>query len=297
VVSRLKERRAQRLAALEAAETSVPISFAIVGVQKAATTTLYHMLSQHPQVVSGPQKELRFFLEDRDWSNPDYSTYRRPVVKGGVMAGDATPAYLFWPRAMERMHAYNPAMRVMASFRDPIERAFSQWAMERSRRDGYPDLPDAIDLYADEPLAEDPLSGPVGPQLQRSLFVRGLYGQQLERAVPLFPADQWLFFEFRDLLGDHARHLARTTDFLGLDRFTIDPGLRHRMASPSANQGTRPSVTAVERLVRRYADDLPVFERLSGVPTAGWPTRQVIDGRLAVEAFHARLCDKLGLTG
>jgi hypothetical protein len=298
VMTRLERRRAKRLAALEKAEVSVPISFAMVGVQKAATTTFFYMLCQHPQVVNGPQKELRFFIEDRDWAEPDYSTYRRPVLTGGEIAGDATPAYLFWPHALERMRAYNPEMRLLASFRDPIERGFSQWAMERSRHGRrFPDLPEAIDLYADDPLPDDVPRGLIGRPLQRSMFVRGLYGAQLERAFESFPAEQWLFFEFRDLLADHVRHLDRTTDFLGLERFTSDPGLRRSMATPSANPGPRPSVAAVERLVAKYAADLPTFERLSGVSTEGWPTRQVVDGRLDVETFHARLCDKLGLSG
>jgi hypothetical protein len=44
------------------------------------------------------------------------------------IAIDATPSYVFWPHAMERMRAYRPDMRLIASLRDPIERAFSHWA-------------------------------------------------------------------------------------------------------------------------------------------------------------------------
>jgi hypothetical protein len=294
-MTKLTMRRAKRLGALETAETSVPISFAIVGVQKAATTTFYQMLAQHPQIVNGPQKELRFFLEEQDWSAPDYSTYRRPLLSGGEIAGDATPAYLFWPHAMERMRDYNPDMRVMASFRDPIERAFSQWAMERSRHSAYPDLPDAIERYGADDLPERAREGRPGKTLQRSLFARGLYGAQLERALPLFPASQWLLFEFRDLLARYTDHLDRATDLLGLPRFEEHPELRHSMAMPGVNQGPAPTVGAVEGLVRRYADDLALFERLSGLDTSAWPTRQVIDGDLDVTAFHAKLCGKLGL--
>jgi hypothetical protein len=294
-MTKLTRRREKRLTALERAEDSVPISFAIVGVQKAATTTLYQMLAQHPQVVNGPQKEMRFFLEDRDWDAPDYSTYRRPLVSGGEVAGDATPAYLFWPGAMERMRAYNPEMLVMASFRDPIERAFSQWAMERMRHPTYPDLPDAIEQYGDDELPERPREGLPGKTLQRSLFARGLYGAQLDRALPLFPSSQWLLFEFRDLLASYTRTLDRTTDFLGLPRFEEYPELRHSMAMRGSATGPAPKVEAVEGLVRRYADDLALFERLSGVDISGWPSWQVIHGELDVAAFHAKLCGKLGL--
>lgn len=292
----IEKRKAKRLAALAQAASSVPISFAIVGVQKAATTSLYQMLALHPRVVDGPQKEMRFFLEARDWSDPDYSTYRRPVLSGdGDIAGDATPAYLFWPGALERMRAYDPGLRLMAAFRDPIERAFSHWSMERMRHSWYPDLPQAIESYGHDPLPTEISADRPGAALQRSPFSRGLYGAQLERGLAHFPAEQWLLFEFREITGDHRRSLDRATDHLGIERFETYPELDHRMATPTTNDGTAPSVAAIEGLVRHYADDLALFERLSGIDTSRWSTRRVIDGTLEVEEFHATLCAKLGL--
>jgi hypothetical protein len=291
----MRVRRAKRLAALETASSSVPISFAIVGVQKAATTSLYRMLLRHPRIVGGSQKELRFFIEPRDWADPDYATYRRPLKRPvpGALAGDATPAYLFWPHAMERMRAYRPDLRLMACFRDPIERAFSHWAMERHRHDGFPDLPTAIEQFGRDPLPESVDERDPSPVLRRSLFSRGLYGAQLERALGLFPVERWELYEFRELLGGHERSLDRATDLLELPRFETYPSLDHRMATSPGITSDRPTVAAVAGLVERYADDLVLFERLSGLDTSSWPTRQVIDGALAVEDLHAKLCAKL----
>jgi len=294
-MSEIPVRRAKRLASLETSPSSLPIGFAIVGVQKAATTTLYRMLVQHPQIVGGTQKELRFFFEPRDWDHPDYATYRRPVrrPRPGLLAGDATPAYLFWPHAMERMRAYRPDLPLMACFRDPVERAFSHWAMERERHPWYPDLPTAIEQFGRDPLPESADEGRPSATLRRSPFSRGLYGAQLERALTLFPIEQWELYEFRQLLGDHERSLDRATDLLGLPRFETYPGLDHRMATSAGVPSDRPTVSAVEGLVEWYADDLSLFERLSGLDVSSWPTRQVIDGSLDVTAFHAKLCAKL----
>lgn len=291
----LAQRRAARLSALEGRE-SVPIRFAIVGVQKAATSTLYRMLVRHPRVVGGPEKELRFFLEDRDWDDPDYSSYCRPKLSPETdLAGDATPAYLFWPGALERMRAYREDMRLMATFRDPVERAFSQWAMERSRHRVYPDLSEAIERYGADQLPEQLPEHRPGRSLQRSLFARGRYGAQVERALRFFPRDQWLFLEFRELLSQHEQALDRATDHLGLSRFERYPELIQQNATPTDNVGPAPSLAAFEGLVQGYADDLALFERLTDIDTSGWPTRQVVAGDLAVEAFHAKLCGKLGL--
>ena len=260
-------RRDRRLALLETGE-SVPIRFAVVGVQKAATSTLYAMLVRHPRIAGGPQKELRFFIEDRDWDDPDYSSYRRPRMKPTTdLAGDATPAYLFWPRALDRMRAYQAEMRLIATFRDPVERACSQWAMERVRHDDYPDLPEAI----------------------------ARYGAQVERGLAVFPRQQWLFLEFRELLAEHRRVLDLATDHLGIDRFRRHPPLLRRSATPTRNTGTVPAVAALDGLVSGYADDLALFERLTDVDTSTWPTRRVLAGELPIEDFHAAICGKLGL--
>jgi hypothetical protein len=239
---------------------------------------------------------MRFFIQSHDWSDPPYEIYRRPRKRRGRIAGDATPAYLFWPSALPRMHAYDPQMRLMAVFRDPIERSFSQWAMERTRHLGYPDLPEAIATYADEPLPSTDVDSPTPRELQRALFSRSLYGAQLERALALFPENQWRMFEFRAFLSEPGRHLDAATDLLGIPRYAAYPQETQRMATPEANEGTAPSVADVERLVTRYADDLALFEQLSHVDTSAWPTRQTLDGTLSVVDLHRRLCDKLGLS-
>jgi hypothetical protein len=292
----IARRRERRLAALATAERSLPVTFAIVGVQKGGTTSLYSMLTRHPAIVGGPQKELRFFLEPHDWNNPDYSTYRRPAHGRARLAGDATPGYLFYPGALERMRRYDPEMRLMASFRDPLERAFSHWAMERGRRDSYPDLPEAIERWGDDDLpASAPDDASPSPLLQGSPFARGLYGAQLERALVSYPREHWLLVEFRQLLDDPHAVLDLATDHLGLRRFSTYPAMPHRMASPAANPGGRPSAAAIEKLVRRYADDLVLLERLSGLDLSGWPTKQAADGTLGITALRDRLCDRLGL--
>jgi hypothetical protein len=193
------------------------------------------------------------------------------------------------------MRAYRDDMRLMATFRDPVERALSQWAMERARHHNYPDLPEAIARYGADPLPDQLREDRPGRSLQRSLFSRGRYGAQVERGLSTFPRDQWLFLEFRELLSEHERTLDRATDHLGLPPFRRYPELVQRMASPTRNAGPAPTVTAFEELIQGYADDLALFERLTDVDTTGWPTRQVLSGDLALEVFHAKVSGKLGL--
>jgi hypothetical protein len=256
------------------------------------------MLMKHPEIAHGPEKEMRFFIEEkRNWKNPDYSTYVRPALNDRVrIAGDATPEYIFWPRALERMHRYDPGLRLVASFRDPMERAYSQWSMERYRDPGFPDLADAIREWA-APTIPDRIPDELTPYelRRRSLFTRGLYGQQVRRALTIFPREQFLFLEFKAIYAEAAETLDRVTDHIGVDRFPRYPRVAHAAATRQDHEGAAPDADAVMRVIEIYRDDLTEFSRLTGVDVSGWPTSRVLAGQLPVEELTERLARKIGL--
>ena len=294
----VKKRRARRLAELESRDRRLPINFSIVGVQKAATSTLYGMLVKHPDVVDGQEKELRFFMREKlNWSDPAYAHYARATDDTRVhLSGDATPAYFFWPRALERMRAYNPDLPLIVSLRDPIERALSQWSMERAWNDDFPDLYDAIDRFA-EPTIPDrvPQGRPASALRKESLFTRGLYGQQLRRGLLHFPREQWLVLDFREVFVQHVETLDRVTDFLGVERFVDHPPVLHRNQTPNDHTGRGASVEQVARLVEIYAPDLRELTELSGLDVTGWSTSRCAAGETSVEELTEKLNAKLGL--
>ena len=296
--ARIQGRRERRLRGLGRADRRLPISFSIVGVQKAATSSLYRMLVAHPAVAGGPEKEMRFFIdEDRDWAVPDYSEYARAAKSSAVtIAGDATPAYFFWPQALERMQRYDPQLRLLVTLRDPIERAVSQWSMERSYRPEFPDLPESVDAFADDMLpAEVPTGTRPGRLRKQSLFTRGLYGQQLRRGLALFPRDQWLVLDFLDVFSQHEATLDAVTDFLGIDRFAEYPPILHRNQTPTDHVGAGLTVENVERLVELYRPDLAELTELSGLDTSRWSTSRVLAGELGADELAAKINGKLGL--
>ena len=292
------KRRRRRLDLLERTERHLPISFALIGAQKAATSTLYRMLVKHPEVVGGPEKEMRFFMrEDVDWDDPDYADYVRPAKRETVrLAGDATPDYAIWPHAIERMHRYNPDLRVILSARDPIERAMSQWSMERDRIATFPDVPDAIAAYATDRLPDEiPAGMKTWEFLRHTMFARGLYAQQVRRVLEVFPREQLLVVDFVDIAKAPGATLDRVTDFLDLPRFEKHPKLGHKNQTRDDHTGAPPAPDDIRRLVDLYADDLADFSALSGVDVSGWSTSRVISGELDLAEFTARLAKKLGL--
>ena len=199
---------------------TLPITYAIAGTQKSATTTLSQLLDRHRRICRGPRKELEVFdREDLDWSSITQETLRYPRRSPGQeQLGDATPTYLWWPGALERMHRYNPDMRIIATFRDPLERLFSQWVMVINRWPlNGPDWPTFITRFRPTGLYPAVPDGVSRATLRTSSgVVRGYYGAQVQRAIEVFGREQTYFVEFGDLLTDHRPILEDLTGFLGI---------------------------------------------------------------------------------
>ena len=278
---------------------SMAYNYAVVGVQKGGTSTLAVTLNQHRLVCQPPDKERHYFDdEDVDWSAPDYARdysapRRAPIHR---LVGDASPTYLYWPHALERMHAYDSGMPLVAVFRDPLERLFSHWVMLRSRNLAWPDWPDFLTEWPHTSLPDEvPDPDVVRTMRWRHMtgLARGFYGEQLQRGFELFGRQQWLLIELRAMLADFPTTVDRTTDFLELPRFDTVPPLRNWHAGAEQVPGTAPTADDVARIAEVYARDLALFEELSDIDTSAWPTRLVLDGDLDPGELAARFARKV----
>ncbi|PVE41831.1 sulfotransferase family protein [Limnohabitans planktonicus] len=191
------------------------VDFLIAGAQKAGTTTLHSALSHHPDLYLSTPKEIHFFDNDAAFASdlPDYSFYDAHFSKATArqQCGEATPAYIFHAQAAHRIKAYNPGMKWLVSLRNPIDRAFSHWNMERSR--GKENLTFRQAIFAEKDRTRDAL--PL-QEMRFSYTARGHYSQQLHRLYSLFPRDQILVFRFERLAHDPEGLLAEIHRFLGI---------------------------------------------------------------------------------
>jgi hypothetical protein len=190
------------------------VTFLIAGAQKGGTTALYDYLREAPDVALSHDKEPHFFDDEtQDWARPDYAAYHAQFdAPAGRPCGEATPIYLYWPNSLERIKAYNPAMRIVLTLRDPVERAWSQWRMEYARGPETLAFAEAIRLGRMRLFEAEPW----GFHREFSYVERGYYGEQVERLFGLFPRDQVLILKAEDLRSDPASALAQVRGFLRL---------------------------------------------------------------------------------
>lgn len=203
--------------------TTPRVSFVIGGVQKGGTTALARYLSRHPGIVLPRSKEAHVFdapdFDDRG-SAADvdglYAPHFRDDATPGVLHGDATPIYMFHPVFVARIARYNPAMRWILVLRDPVDRAISQYYMERGRGDET--LPLALALLAERRRLKGHGSdfSHRSPLRHHSYLARGDYATQLDTLRGHFPDPQILVLQSGALRADPAACVGRALAFLGL---------------------------------------------------------------------------------
>ncbi len=243
------------------------LGFLIAGVQKGGTTALYEQLKQGGSVSLSDTKELHFFDDEAmDWAAPDYAAYEAHFAPfDGRPRGEATPIYSYWPQSLERIAAYNPAMRLILIFRDPVERAFSHWRMEVER--GFDDVSFSWAIRDGRRRVAD---APEGHHRVFSYVERGFYGAELDRALDLFPREQMLLLRSEDLKSDAAAVIARIGRFLGIEapQAPISPIRANVGKLPRSESILLPDDAAF--LANLYRSDLAHFAEVSGLDVSGW---------------------------
>jgi hypothetical protein len=191
------------------------LEFIVAGAQKSGTTALNYYLKRHPYIALPIKKSLHFFDNDELFAggNVSYEPLHEmfPPARSGSIAGENTPIYLYWRPALPRIRDYNPAMRFIVILRNPIERAFSQWNMQRTRGAEPFDFLDAVKAEPDR-IAE---SAP--KQLRKFSYVdRGRYAEQLERAFRLFPRERFLVVKYEAFRARQREMVEAVFRFLNL---------------------------------------------------------------------------------
>lgn len=204
----------------------------IVGAMKAGTTMLYHLLSQHRQVVTACKngyrspKELDFFLEKRTRS------YER-LFPGRLLSRtwtlEASPSYTkgyFANGCEERIAAVRKKTKLIYILRDPIDRIESHAAhnarMGRKIRGRY-----ASQVFKDA----------------------SRYWQHIQRFSAAGLSDSLLLLDFNELSRDPVNTLRRVHAFIGL-RF--EAPLDVTVQNPRTKAGR----VLTEAQEREYWDDI-----------------------------------------
>ena len=239
-----------------------------VGTQKGGTSTLFQLLSGHPEIFFPKVKEVHFFTKFYDRGEGWYSEIFAEAP-AGRLRGEITPYYLFHAAVPERIQALRANMKIVVLLRNPVEHALSQyyhsfrWKLET--------------LSLDEALAaeEERLHGALEviktpganhhSYQEHSYLARSRYEEQLPRYFKCFGRDRVLVLRSEDLFCGDRGVLTKLERFLNINPFP------HEISIPRANSGLGEARHVPSSVRRKLEKELaPTFNWLDTEMELRW---------------------------
>ena len=199
--------------------------FIVVGAQKSGTTTLFHYLLQHPQLISAFKKEVHYF---DGGLNPVIDNYEKGMswyrsnfplrINSNFIFFEVTPLYLFNPLVPKRIKKDLPNVKVIFLLRNPVDRAISHYF--HSKKKGTEKLCLMDGLIEEELRLEEVIKCKDYKNkayIHHSYKSRGLYKLQIARYLNYFHRDQCLFIKSEDFFANPKPVLRRIFEFVGAD--------------------------------------------------------------------------------
>jgi hypothetical protein len=265
----MQSQRPRKALAQEAMNPKVGVF--VIGVQKCGTTSLASYLAEHPQMLAPRRKEMHFFDNevDVDWKNPDYEHFAQNYsteARAERQPYDATPIYIFWPPSIGRILAYNPQARFVVIFRDPVERAYSQWCMEYAKKK------ESLPFHLAIREGRWRLRGldELAPAQRVYTYVeRGFYGRQVRRLLSQVERERVLFLLSDSLLTETKECLQELSAFLEISAF---PKTEPRRESARGEIAYPSELRPEDRLYLRdlYVPDIADFAKITGLDVSDW---------------------------
>ena len=202
-------------------------NFIIIGAMKAATTSLYTYLKQHPDVFMTAIKEPMFFNNFQN--NNKFKVLGRKTkkittfeqyyplfdaVKNEKAIGEASPAYISNEDCPSLIQQYLPNTKIIAVLRQPVARAYSNFLhARRADREPIADFETAFNKEAERKTENwSPLY---------HYKDKGYYAEQLERYYTLFQEENIKILLFEDLVNNPIKTTQELFKFLNIDKSFI----------------------------------------------------------------------------
>jgi hypothetical protein len=255
--------------------------FAIIGANKAGTTSVARYLEQNPAVGFASVKEPMFFSSQAGQASaprgaaslarpylavtlPEYAALFPKDRPEARVFGEASTAYMAVPELSARMMCkIVPSMRIIVILREPADRAASAYRMCRGK-DIEPRPFGQIVANADK------YATVLGNHNVREYIRLGLYSQLLEPFLRFFGPDRRLILRYDDLVRDPERFMSEINAFLGLPKFAYDTARRYNTAEDNDAGDIVIAPEEIARLRAFYAPDIARTQEMTGLDLSDW---------------------------
>lgn len=102
----------------------------VIGGMKCGSTTLHSYLAEHPDIAMARDKELNYFVAERNWAR-GWEWYTSQFDPQAPLRGETSPNYTkasLYAGVAERIAEALPEVKIVYIVRDPVERTLSHYA-------------------------------------------------------------------------------------------------------------------------------------------------------------------------
>ena len=207
-------------------------NFVCIGAQKAGTTTLAEILSQHSDICIPPIKETKYFLFDADYQKGKsfYDNYFTNFNNQKAI-GEFDPDYLLFPFTAQRiLETLGADVKIIVVLRNPADRAYSHYLM--TKRKGLEPLDFMAAIKEEANRKSD-----IKTQKIFAYKERGMYGQQLKQFLNTFKPENFLFLVFEeDFLKNRQATIAKVQEFLQVKEQNLNLDVHSNEAGEAKNE-------------------------------------------------------------
>ena len=186
--------------------------FFILGVQKAASSTIHKILEQDSRFSLPYRKETHFFSENYNkgltWYLSQYNNLQ------SIIRGEVDPSYIFHKKTPLNIKKHIDNSKFIIVFRKPIDRAYSHYLMSKSRGYERYSFNEALELENSRLSDFNNFS-----YSHHSYLLRGNYSEQIVRYESTFPNSQFLYLKYDDFIHIKKRigFIEKIYNFLDID--------------------------------------------------------------------------------
>jgi len=217
------------------------IDLFIVGTQKSGTTSLLHYLGEHPQIAAQAQQEMSYFVSDQEYARGYEAAYThyfghalrtKPDAKA-LVAKHASLCHR--PEALERLWLHNAACKLIIILRNPVDRAFSSYLMEKKKWGEKGTFDEVIPALLKAP----------DDWRHRAYLEYGIYHRDIAKIIDRFGRQALTVIAFGDLKKNPVAASRQVFSALGVDATFAPKATVH-------NEGGAARSTAYATLLNEY---------------------------------------------
>ena len=237
------------IAGITASSRVLP-DFIIIGTARSGTTSLFYNICEHSCVIPAAYDEIGFFDSNYhlgiNWYRSMFPTkkHMEKVKKNTEFAitGEDTPFYIWSPTVAKRILKIIPNVKLIVLFRNPVDRAYSNYHLGVRAGSENLSFEDAIQSELDrlknsEIESDDDVKKYTIP---RSYIAKGFYSDQLKIWLKLFKSEQLFITSTEDFESNTENILNKIYDFLEIPQINLKNLEKHKVASyPPMKDETR----------------------------------------------------------